>query len=200
MKTDGVKADVGKTGASNVTVAPDVALTISLADEDATLAYAATVAKAWSRAGGWLTAEKNTPGSGLRSGALKISLSGDLGAGKTCFARGFLQALGVKRAVRSPTYALLELYAATDLVGVPSGGGVAHLDLYRLSEPDELEALGLTDFDRPGWVWLIEWPERVGARLPGADLEVQLQVTPEGRSLRMTARSALGEVWCEAAR
>ena len=76
---------------------------IALSDETATLALAGDYARAMLSV---------IAGS---SGALKLSLRGDLGAGKTCFARGFLQALDVQRVVKSPTYALLEIYPATEL-------------------------------------------------------------------------------------
>lgn len=136
--------------------------------------------------------------------AIKLYLRGDLGAGKTCFARGFLQALGVTRSVRSPTYSLLELYPATDFSGHPGVTshpceGVAHLDLYRLGDPEELEALGLADLDRAGWVWLIEWPEQGRGRLPRADLDCELASHGEGRALWVRPGTELGASWQRAA-
>ena len=100
---------------------------------------------------------------GAHSPCRVITLSGDLGAGKSTFARGALRALGAAGAVKSPSYTLVELY---DLPPV----NVVHLDLYRLRDPHELENLGLADYYRPGYLWLIEWPERGGGRLPQADL------------------------------
>lgn len=165
---------------------------ISLADETATLAQAGRYAEALAHANESLATLRAT-----HRGALKLYLSGDLGAGKTCFAQGFLQALGVTRAVRSPTYGLLELYPATELgsAGAIALEGVAHLDLYRLGEPDELEALGLADMDHAGWIWLVEWPERAVARLPQADLELRLTVPAQGRALEVIAHSELGHLW-----
>jgi len=101
-----------------------------------------------------------------------IYLSGDLGAGKTTWVRGFLGACGVTAVVRSPTYTLIELYDLGALTAV-------HLDLYRLQDESELEALGLRDWARPGYLWLIEWPERGLARLPRADLCVVLTARRE---------------------
>src|SRR2546423_3589475 len=92
-----------------------------------------------------------------------LYLTGELGAGKTTFARGFLHALGVAEAVPSPTYTLLELYPAGALT-------VVHVDLYRVRDAAELESLGLREWARSGHLWLIEWPERGGARPPPADL------------------------------
>lgn len=168
---------------------------ISLVDEAATLAVAAVYARSLPR--------RDTE-HGAMGAAIKLYLRGDLGAGKTCFARGFLQGLGVERPVRSPTYSLLELYPATDFSlrsgATPyPGEGVAHLDLYRLGDPEELEALGLADLDRPGWVWLIEWPEQGRGRLPPADLECELSSCGEGRSLSVRSGTELGRLWQHAA-
>ena len=123
--------------------------------------------------------------------AAVLYLAGDLGSGKTTFARGFLHGCGVSEAVRSPTYTLLELYPAGALT-------LLHLDLYRLREPAELEALGLRDYARPGYLWLIEWPERGATRLPPADLKVAFLVTEAGHELEIAAASALGRAWLAA--
>lgn len=96
-----------------------------------------------------------------------IYLQGPLGAGKTTVARGLLRALGARGAIRSPTYTLLEPYEL-------SGRTLVHLDLYRLADARELESLGLRDYPPEVCWWLVEWPERAAARLPGADLVVAL--------------------------
>ena len=101
-----------------------------------------------------------------RAGAV-IYLKGPLGAGKTTVARGLLRALGVRGTIRSPTYTLLEPYDC-------AGRTLVHLDLYRLKDETELEPLGLRDYPPERCVWLIEWPERAGRRLPPADLAVSL--------------------------
>ena len=101
-----------------------------------------------------------------RAGAV-LYLQGPLGAGKTTLARGLLRALGVQGAIRSPTYTLLEPY---DI----GGRSLVHLDLYRLNDEREIEPLGLRDYPPERCWWLIEWPERAGARLPPADLVVTL--------------------------
>ena len=117
-----------------------------------------------------------------------IYLTGDLGAGKTTWVRGFLAACGVTTVVRSPTYTLVELY---DLGAVQA----LHLDLYRLEDPSELEALGVRDWARSGYLWLIEWPERAPGRLPAADLRVALSVSNQGHDIAVKAASLLGEEW-----
>jgi len=117
-----------------------------------------------------------------------IYLCGDLGAGKTTWVRGFLAASGVASAVRSPTYPLVELYELTDATAV-------HLDLYRLQDAAELEPLGVRDWAEPGYVWLIEWPERGGAALPAADLTVTLRAGEDVHDITVDAQSAVGADW-----
>jgi tRNA threonylcarbamoyladenosine biosynthesis protein TsaE len=117
-----------------------------------------------------------------------LYLSGELGAGKTTFARGFLGGLGVPGPVRSPTYTLLELYPASALT-------VVHLDLYRLNSAAEIEGLGLREWAQAKHVWLIEWPERGVGRLPPADITLAFSVGAHGHDIELSAASTLGESW-----
>jgi tRNA threonylcarbamoyladenosine biosynthesis protein TsaE len=117
-----------------------------------------------------------------------VYLNGDLGAGKTTLTRGFLRARGVEGAVRSPTYTLVEVYESDSLTTL-------HLDLYRLNDPAELDNLGLREWARAGYLWLIEWPERGAERLPAADLVVTLTAGEAGHDIEVTARTALGDGW-----
>lgn len=105
-----------------------------------------------------------------------VELRGDLGSGKSTFARGALRALGARGAIKSPTYTLLESY---ELPAVH----VVHLDLYRLSDPEELEHLGLADYHQAGCLWLIEWPEKGVGRLPAADQSFEFSITNEGHRI-----------------
>ena len=117
-----------------------------------------------------------------------LYLTGDLGAGKTTFARGFLRGLGETDAVRSPTYTLLELHELPGLT-------VLHVDLYRLRDPSELDSLGLRDWARPGCLWLIEWPDRAASRLPAPDLILTFTVGIPAHEIEVRAHSPLGEKW-----
>jgi len=119
---------------------------------------------------------------------LQVQLHGELGAGKTTLARGFLRGLGHTGVARSPTYTLLETYALGAVT-------VVHADLYRLQDPDEFEALGLRELDLPGHVWLIEWPQRAGNHLPAADLNLSLAAHPAFHSIEIEASSAAGTSW-----
>ncbi|MEO8063218.1 MAG: tRNA (adenosine(37)-N6)-threonylcarbamoyltransferase complex ATPase subunit type 1 TsaE [Pseudomonadota bacterium] len=101
-----------------------------------------------------------------------IELRGELGSGKSTFTRGALRALGVAGHIKSPSYTLLETYD-------PPGVRVVHLDLYRLNDPDELEHLGLADYHRPGYLWLIEWPERGAGRLPVPDRRFEFSIAAD---------------------
>jgi tRNA threonylcarbamoyladenosine biosynthesis protein TsaE len=141
---------------------------IELADERATEALGAALAARLDGGGG------------------RFELYGNLGAGKTTLARGFLRALGHQGPVKSPSYTLVEPYEI-------GGCRVFHLDLYRVSDPEELEYLGIRELDDPEAVLLIEWPERAAGGLPAADLRIGLEVVGEGRVARLEAGSPRGQ-------
>jgi tRNA threonylcarbamoyladenosine biosynthesis protein TsaE len=117
-----------------------------------------------------------------------VYLTGDLGAGKTTLARGFLHALGVPGIVHSPSYNLMDVYET-------QAGPVVHLDLYRMRDPSELEPLGLRDEARPGVLWLVEWPQRGEGWLPPADVVITLAVGTGAHTITAEARSHYGESW-----
>jgi tRNA threonylcarbamoyladenosine biosynthesis protein TsaE len=106
-----------------------------------------------------------------------VELRGELGSGKSTFARGALRALGARGTIKSPSYTLIETY---DLPGVQA----VHLDLYRLLDPEELEHLGLADYHRPRGLWLVEWPERGRGRLPAADLRFEFSIAQGGHRIQ----------------
>lgn len=122
----------------------------------------------------------------IRGTTLVITVQGELGAGKTTLVGGLLNALGVPGPVRSPTYTLIEPYET-------SAVQVYHMDLYRLNDAREVEALGLRDLLTANSALLIEWPERGEGVLPPADLRVAIDYADgEGRHLAFTAGSATG--------
>src|SRR5579864_2247906 len=108
-----------------------------------------------------------------------LNLCGELGSGKTTFARGFLRALGVSGPVRSPSYTLIDAYPVAGLT-------LLHVDLYRLRDPGELENLGLREWARPGHVWLIEWPEKGAGHLPPPDLQLRFALGTGGHDIEVT--------------
>jgi tRNA threonylcarbamoyl adenosine modification protein YjeE len=109
-----------------------------------------------------------------------ITLSGELGAGKTTFARAFIRALanGSHEEIPSPTFTLVQTYATARMP-------VAHFDLYRLSMPSELDELGL-DHALKGGLALVEWPERAGGILPHSRLDIALEDDDDGATRRIT--------------
>ncbi len=121
-----------------------------------------------------------------------LHLQGELGAGKTTFARAWLRARGVDGRIRSPTYSLVESY--------PLGATAAHhLDLYRLADAGELEWLGLADLVDGRACMLVEWPERGAGAVPAADLVIRLAHAGERRDLRIEPASPAGHAWLRAA-
>src|SRR5215475_3664525 len=118
-----------------------------------------------------------------------VGLTGDLGAGKTAFARGLIRALtGVPELeAPSPTFTLMQVYDA-------SGGPVVHADFYRLRGPRELDNLGW-DEAIDGAIAIVEWPERVAEALPPDRLEVDIRFDPSrGPEFRRLALRGFGRV------
>lgn len=139
--------------------------TIDLPDENATAALAARLAA-------------------LAEPGDVIALKGELGAGKTSFARAFIRARGGDEAVPSPTFTLVQSY---DL----PGGTVWHFDLYRLRASEEAWELGIEEAFSEG-IALIEWPERLGVLLPAKHLLVALEfaATPGARRATLSGKGA----------
>ena len=124
-------------------------------------------------------------GAALRPGMV-VTLSGDLGAGKTTLVRGVLRAFDIAGPVKSPTYTLVEPYAVSSLY-------LYHFDFYRLTDPEEWEAAGFREYFRNDAICLVEWPERAGPLLPRADLNLQLEVVDAGRRCVATALTERAE-------
>jgi len=141
-----------------------MSLDIRLADADATEALGAALAGR------------------LRPGDA-VCLYGLLGAGKTTLARGLIRALtGPDEEVPSPTFTLVQLYEGPDFP-------VSHFDLYRLESAGEADELGLDEALEDGAA-LIEWPQRLGGRLPPDRLDIEIAFDAEGRLARLTPHGA----------
>ena len=124
---------------------------------------------------------------------LNISLEGDLGAGKTIFARYLIQAMGHKGKVKSPTYTLCEPYPLQ--LKNEQAITVHQFDLYRMRDPLEWQEAGFAEyFDVPG-ICLIEWPEKAEGTLPAFDIQIQLAAGADEneRSITINALSAHGK-------
>ncbi len=153
-------------------------LTVTVPDESLMLHFGANIAKA-------ISVVQSLNDETAAEQALLITLSGDLGAGKTTISRGILNGLGHSGSVKSPTYTLVEPYE------LPLGR-VCHFDFYRLIDPEELEYMGFRDYLVEACLCLIEWPERGQGFLPGADIEIGIIQTGEGRTLSLKAGTDLG--------
>ena len=123
----------------------------------------------------------------LTTASLVVGLAGDLGSGKTTWARAMLRGLGHRGRVPSPTYTLLEHYDCEGLA-------IVHLDLYRLGGEEELENLGLRDWlGEPRTVLLVEWPERAPGLAARCDVLLEFMVSgPAARRVAVRAESRAG--------
>jgi len=117
-----------------------------------------------------------------------IELQGDLGAGKTTFARHLLATLGVHGRIKSPTYAVVEPYT------LENGLNIWHFDFYRFNNPREWEEAGFRDIFASAGLKLVEWPGKAGEYLPQADLVLAIEVlADETRQVTLTAQTAIGK-------
>ncbi|HEX9390294.1 MAG TPA: tRNA (adenosine(37)-N6)-threonylcarbamoyltransferase complex ATPase subunit type 1 TsaE [Usitatibacteraceae bacterium] len=155
---------------------PELApLTIDLPDEAATLALGTRLAP-------------------LLQPGTTIYLSGELGAGKTTLARGLLRGLGFGGRVKSPTYALVELYMVSSL-------NLYHFDFYRFRDPEEWQEAGFRDLFNEANICLVEWPEMAQDLLPQPDVKVMLSTTPlDARQAQLKAYSTRGSTLLTALR
>ncbi|MFT5130539.1 MAG: tRNA threonylcarbamoyladenosine biosynthesis protein TsaE [Rhodothermales bacterium] len=120
---------------------------------------------------------------GLRGGDI-VALHGDLGAGKTVFARGVARGLGIADPVTSPTFTVVQEYEGPEL-------RLYHIDLYRLQGEEDAIAFGIEEFlNDPEAVTLLEWAERIAGLLPKEHLSVQIESpTAETRTLAISPSS-----------
>ncbi len=109
---------------------------------------------------------------------LLITLTGELGAGKTTLAQAICLGYGVEDPITSPTYALVQEYSALR-------SAVFHIDLYRLESPEQLTNLGWDDILASRALILVEWPERAGPRLPEDHLPIDIDYIAGDASRRI---------------
>jgi len=121
-----------------------------------------------------------------------VELHGPLGAGKTTFVRHLLHALGIAGNIKSPTYALMEPYAAT--IG-SAAFDISHFDFYRFDDPTEWEDAGFREVFANAGLKLVEWPEKAAVLLPRCDLRIEIAPDEPGaaRDVRFDAMTARGE-------
>jgi len=112
------------------------------------------------------------------SAPLLITVTGELGVGKTTLAQAICRGYGVADEITSPTYALIHEYRSPK-------SPVFHIDLYRVDSPDQLTNLGWDEIVSSRALVLVEWPERAGARLPEDHLPIDLDYVPEDPSRRI---------------
>jgi len=113
-----------------------------------------------------------------------VLLEGELGAGKSTFARALIKAMGHGGAVPSPTYTLVEPYQLPGRI-------VYHIDLYRISDEEELRYLGWTELE--DGFRLVEWPDRAPGLMATADLQLELSYAESGRDARLEGLSERGK-------
>lgn len=116
---------------------------------------------------------------------LRIYLSGELGAGKTTLVRAVLRALGFRGRVKSPTYALVELYVVSSL-------HFYHFDFYRFQNKADWTDAGFREYFGKDSLCVVEWPEKAGDLLPDPDIEIRLETAGAGRDAILDARSLAG--------
>jgi tRNA threonylcarbamoyladenosine biosynthesis protein TsaE len=126
-------------------------------------------------------------------GGLVLYLRGELGSGKTTLARGLIRALGHEGPIKSPTYALVEVYELSSI-------HLYHFDFYRFENQREWEDTGFREYFAPDALCIVEWPERAGDLLAPADLEIRLEFAPQGRLACIHCASERGERWLAASR
>lgn len=116
---------------------------------------------------------------------LVIHLEGDLGAGKTTLTRALLRALGHTGPVKSPTYALVEVYKLLNLY-------LYHFDFYRFEHPEEFVDAGLAEYFRDDSVCVVEWPDKAAGVAPSPDLRIGLRHEGDGRRVELLPVSEKG--------
>lgn len=117
-----------------------------------------------------------------------LTLSGEIGAGKTTFVRAMLRAFQIKEAIKSPTFSLVETYVLPNTAYM-----FHHFDLYRIADVHELDYIGFRDYFTENEICCIEWPERARSELKAIDLHLELRWKHEGREAKFVSYSSIGQ-------
>lgn len=120
-----------------------------------------------------------------------IYLIGDLGAGKTTLAQNFIGYFGFDK-VKSPTYTLVESYQNESI-------DIHHFDCYRLSDPEELEYIGIREYLKPNSLQLIEWPELGKGAIAHSDISINISGSGDIRTVNITSQTKIGKLILECA-
>jgi len=120
-----------------------------------------------------------------------IYLIGDLGAGKTTLAQNFIGYFGFDK-VKSPTYTLVESYQNESI-------DIHHFDCYRLSDPEELEYIGIREYLKPNSLQLIEWPELGKGAIAHSDISINISGSGNIRTVNITSQTKIGKLILECA-
>jgi tRNA threonylcarbamoyladenosine biosynthesis protein TsaE len=117
-------------------------------------------------------------GKSLRQGSI-VALTGNLGAGKTYLTKGIVKGLGIKSAVRSPTFVIMNIY--------PGNVPVFHYDCYRLKDESEMEKLGYEEYFYGNGVTVIEWADRIPGLIPETAIRVKIKIGKDNnREIRIS--------------
>ncbi len=111
-----------------------------------------------------------------------MHFQGQLGAGKTTLIQGILQGLDVAQPVLSPTFSIMETYRC------PQGINLLHIDLYRIEDRRELFLIGLDEFEKDDYAWMIEWPQRGEGVIPKPDFRTTINYAGQSRIITVNSR------------
>jgi tRNA threonylcarbamoyladenosine biosynthesis protein TsaE len=137
----------------------------------------------------------------LLQGGELILLDGQLGTGKTTFAQGLAQGMGIDENINSPTFTLLKEYSGQSRLDTSPGAqprtgpALFHFDLYRLDNPEEIVDLGFEDYFFSNGVCVVEWAEKAGLYWPSEHLNIRMKMMSETK--RGLLFIATGERYCE---
>ncbi len=127
----------------------------------------------------------------VQKSGLQVHLKGEIGTGKTTLTRSFLRTCGIRGNVKSPSYTILETYEINNI-------NILHLDFYRFQDSRRFTDSEFRDLFDKDSVIIVEWPERVGTKLPLPDFTIYLEYSHLGRNATLKAETSRGIEWLKA--